>query len=114
MHFRSKTAIQNEITIKCLNSNFNSKPQKFNEFCIQNFGTFFNLSFLTLLSNKIKTISALITMNFIKIKRNPSFVFLMIVLPILEISVFCNTVGLEPKNLDLGVINEENCTLNPT
>ena len=58
-------------------------------------------------------ISALITMNFIKIKRNPSFVFLMIVLPILEISVFCNTVGLEPKNLDLGVINEENCTLNP-
>ena len=45
MLFRSKTAIQNEITITCLNSNFNSKPQKFNEFCIQNFGTFFNLSF---------------------------------------------------------------------
>ena len=55
-------------------------------------------------------ISALITMNFIKIRRNPTFVFLMICLPILQISVFCNTIGLEPKSLQFGVINEENCT----
>ena len=34
----------------------------------------------------------------------------MILLPILQISVFCNTIGLEPKSLQFGVINEENCT----
>ena len=49
-------------------------------------------------------------MNFIKIRRNPTFVFLMVLLPILQISVFCNTIGLEPKSLQFGVINEENCT----
>eukprot|EP00093_Oithona_nana_P000586 00586.XXX_2380_746_1 [CDS] Oithona nana genome sequencing. len=52
---------------------------------------------------------ALIVMNFIKVKRNPSFVVLMILLPILEISSFCSTVGKEPKDLKIGVFNEENC-----
>ena len=35
----------------------------------------------------------------------------MVLLPILEVTVFCNTIGHEPKNLAWGVINkEENCT----
>ena len=53
---------------------------------------------------------ALVVMNFIKVKRNPSFVILMILLPILTVSSFCSTVGKEPKNLKIGVFNEENCT----
>ena len=52
---------------------------------------------------------ALIVMNFIKVKRNPSFVILMILLPILEISSFCSTIGKAPKDLQIGVLNEENC-----
>ena len=52
---------------------------------------------------------ALILMNFIKVKRNPSFVILMILLPILEISSFCSTIGKAPKDLKIGVLNEENC-----
>ena len=62
-------------------------------------------------SSHWRKISALVAMNFIKIRRNPSFLLLMVLLPILEVTVFCNTIGHEPKNLAWGVINkEENCT----
>ena len=60
-------------------------------------------------SNFFNQLWALILMNFIKMKHNPIFLLLMVVLPILEMSSFCSSIGKEPKGLIIGVLNEESC-----
>ena len=53
------------------------------------------------------TLYALIIKNFIKILRNPTTLMLILLLPILEVLIFCVAIGKDPNNLKVAIINEE-------
>ncbi len=54
-----------------------------------------------------RNIAALMTKNFIKMRRNVSQLMFIFLLPALEVIFFCGAIGRDPDSLPLGVVNLE-------
>jgi len=63
----------------------------------------------------VGNIRALIRKNFLKLRRNPAMLLFTFLLPAIQVIFFCVAIGQEPRDLRLGVVNEEstNCSYLP-
>lgn len=66
---------------------------------------------MQLTSNWKKRCQALLLKNFYQFVRHPGGILFSFVLPIMQIILFFNSIGLDPKDLKISVVNEEagNC-----
>ena len=64
-------------------------------------------SFLSNFALSPTRMKALMFKNFLNIKRNPLVIFFFVVLPVIQISLFCNSVTKQPDNLSVAIFNGE-------
>jgi ABC-type multidrug transport system ATPase subunit len=94
----------------CMNNNNLSLENQVEKTCppstpppsimIKRKGDYFAISGSRIIANLSKDI--------LKTKRNPQFLILMLLVPIIMMLLYCGCVGSEPNNLNIGFINNDN------